>query len=108
MLGLALPLGTTWRTVRRSILPLLNAMADGPARFDGVTSATNTSRWFVSLDGSREPGLLALGELIGGGLTNPHLTSGEPDNAGQQRLRSPEIATGNSRQLSFSGDLDRP
>ena len=38
VLGLARQLGTSWRTVWRSILPLLNAMADDPARFDGVTS----------------------------------------------------------------------
>jgi transposase len=36
--GLARQLGTTWRTVWRSIEPLLQAMADDPARFDGVTS----------------------------------------------------------------------
>jgi transposase len=34
--GLARQLGTTWSTVWRSIAPLLNAMADHPARFDGV------------------------------------------------------------------------
>jgi transposase len=38
VLGLAHQLGTTWRTVWRSIEPLLQAMADDPARFDGVTS----------------------------------------------------------------------
>ena len=36
--GLARQLGTTWRTVWRSIEPLLQAMVDDPARFDGVTS----------------------------------------------------------------------
>ena len=36
--GLARQLGTTWRTVWRSIEPLLEAMADDPSRFDGVTS----------------------------------------------------------------------
>ena len=36
--GLARQLGTTWQTVWRSIEPLLQAMADDPARFDGVTS----------------------------------------------------------------------
>ena len=36
--GLARQLGTTWRTVWRSIVPLLEAMAADPARFDGVTS----------------------------------------------------------------------
>jgi len=35
--GLARQLGTTWRTVWRSIKPLLTAMAADPARFDGVT-----------------------------------------------------------------------
>ena len=34
--GLARQLGTTWRTVWRAIRPLLQAMADDPARFDGV------------------------------------------------------------------------
>ena len=38
VLGLARQLGTTWRTVWRSIAPLLQAMADDPARFDGVTT----------------------------------------------------------------------
>ena len=33
--GLARQLGTTWRTVWRSIAPLLQAMADDPSRFDG-------------------------------------------------------------------------
>jgi len=36
--GLARQLGTTWRTVWRSIKPLLEAMAADPARFDGVTT----------------------------------------------------------------------
>ena len=36
--GLARQLGTTWRTVWRAIGPLLQAMADDPARFDGVAS----------------------------------------------------------------------
>ena len=35
--GLARQLATTWRTVWRSIRPLLEAMAADPARFDGVT-----------------------------------------------------------------------
>jgi hypothetical protein len=38
VLGLARQLGTTWRTVWRSVAPLLQAMADDPARFDGVTT----------------------------------------------------------------------
>ena len=38
MLGLARQLGTTWRTVWRSVRPLLQAMADDPARFEGGTS----------------------------------------------------------------------
>ncbi len=38
ILGLARQLGTTWRTVWRSIKPLLEALADDPARFDGVTT----------------------------------------------------------------------
>jgi transposase len=38
VLGLARQLGTTWRTLWRSIEPLLLAMADDPARFDGVAS----------------------------------------------------------------------
>ena len=38
VLGLARQLGTTWRTLWRSIEPLLQEMADDPARFDGVTS----------------------------------------------------------------------
>ncbi len=36
--GLARQLGTSWRTVWRSIEPLLQAMADDSARFDHVTS----------------------------------------------------------------------
>lgn len=36
--GLARQLGTTWRTVWRSIKPLLDAMAADPARFENVTS----------------------------------------------------------------------
>ncbi len=38
VLGLARQLGTTWRTVWRAIRPLLQAMADDPARFDDVTT----------------------------------------------------------------------
>jgi len=38
VLGLARQLGTSWRTVWRSIEPLLQAMAADPARFDSVTS----------------------------------------------------------------------
>ena len=38
VLGLARQLGTSWRTVWRSILPLLEAMDDDPTRFDDVTS----------------------------------------------------------------------
>jgi transposase len=38
VLGLARQLGTTWRTVWRSVAPMLQAMADDPARFDGVTT----------------------------------------------------------------------
>jgi len=38
VLGLARQLGTTWRTLWRSIEPLLQAMADDPDRFDDVTS----------------------------------------------------------------------
>ena len=38
VLGLARQLGTTWRTVWRSIEPLLQEMAADPARFDDVTS----------------------------------------------------------------------
>ena len=36
--GLARQLGTTWRTVWRSIAPLLQAMADDPSRYHGVNS----------------------------------------------------------------------
>jgi transposase len=36
--GIARQLGTTWRTVWRSIQPLLQAMADDESRFDGVTT----------------------------------------------------------------------
>ncbi|WP_460808528.1 ISL3 family transposase [Nocardioides salsibiostraticola] len=36
--GLARQLGTTWRTVWRSIQPLLEQMAADPARFEGVSS----------------------------------------------------------------------
>lgn len=36
--GLARQLGTTWRTVWRSIKPLLDQLAADPARFDGVTT----------------------------------------------------------------------
>ncbi len=36
VLGLARQLGTTWRTVWRSVRPLLEAMDADPARFDGV------------------------------------------------------------------------
>ena len=38
ILGLARQLGTTWRTVWSSIKPLLEALADDPVRFDGVTT----------------------------------------------------------------------
>jgi transposase len=38
VLGLARQLGTTWRTLWRSIEPLLQQMADDPTRFDNVTS----------------------------------------------------------------------
>ncbi|MGB3763167.1 MAG: ISL3 family transposase [Ornithinimicrobium sp.] len=36
--GLARQLGTTWRTVWRSIKPLLEAMAEDPARFENVSA----------------------------------------------------------------------
>jgi len=36
VLGLARQLGTTWKTVWRSIKPLLEVMDADPARFDGV------------------------------------------------------------------------
>lgn len=36
--GLARQLGTMWRTVSRAIRPLLQAMADAPARFDVVST----------------------------------------------------------------------
>ncbi len=36
--GLARQLGTTWRTMWRSIVPLLEAMAADPARFENVTT----------------------------------------------------------------------
>jgi transposase len=36
--GLARQLGTTWRTVWRALKPLLQAMADDPARFDNVSA----------------------------------------------------------------------
>jgi transposase len=36
--GLARQLGTTWRTVWRSVKPLLEAMAGDESRFDGVTA----------------------------------------------------------------------
>jgi transposase len=36
--GIARQLGTTWRTVWRSIRPLLQAMADDETRFDGITT----------------------------------------------------------------------
>jgi transposase len=36
--GLARQLGTAWRTVWRSIKPLLEALADDESRFDGVTT----------------------------------------------------------------------
>jgi transposase len=36
--GIARQLGTTWRTVWRSIAPLLQAMADDETRFDGVAT----------------------------------------------------------------------
>jgi transposase len=38
ILGLARQLGTTWPTVWSSIKPLLEKLADDPARFDGVTT----------------------------------------------------------------------
>ena len=38
VLGLARQLGTTWRTLWRSIEPLLQQMADDPDRFDDVSS----------------------------------------------------------------------
>lgn len=38
MQGLARQLGTTWRTVWRSIKPLLELMAAVPDRFDNVAS----------------------------------------------------------------------
>ncbi len=38
ILGLARQLGTSWRTVWKAIRPLLQAMADDDARFDGVSA----------------------------------------------------------------------
>jgi transposase len=52
--GLARQLGTTWRTVWRSIAPLLEAMAADPARFDGVdTLGVDEHIWHHVSEGKR-------------------------------------------------------
>ena len=56
VLGLARQLGTTWRTVWRSILPLLETVATDPARFDGVTSfGVDEHIWHHVDERRREP-----------------------------------------------------
>jgi len=41
--GLTRQLGTTWRTVWRSIKPLLEAMAADPTRFENVTTGRRSA-----------------------------------------------------------------
>jgi len=54
--GLARQLGTTWRTVWRSIEALLQAMADDPSRFDGVTTLGVDERiWHHVSERDRDP-----------------------------------------------------
>ena len=75
-------LGTTWRTAWRSIAPLLQAMDDDPARFDGVTSLGVDEHLWHHVD-ERRRGPTRLPEtgityrlrmlLIGGGLNSPQV-----------------------------------
>ena len=85
VLGLARQLGTTWRTVWRSILPLLQAMADDPARFDGVTSLGVDEHIWHHVD-ERRRGPKALTGMV-------DLT---PDQTGHTKARLLDLVPGRS------------
>jgi transposase len=85
VLGLARQLGTTWRTVWRSIEPLLQAMADDSARFDGVTSLGVDEHVWHHVD-ERKRGPKALTGMVD--LTR--------DQAGRTRARLLDLVPGRS------------
>ena len=101
VLGLARQLGTTWRTVWRSIEPLLQAMADDPARFDGVTSLGVDEHIWHHVD-ERDRGPRALTGMVD--LTR--------DQAGRTRARLLDLVPGRSGKayadwLNARGDAFR-
>ena len=85
VLGLARQLGTTWRTVWNSIAPLLQAMADDPARFDDVTSLGVDEHVWHHVD-ERKRGPKALTGMVD--LTR--------DQAGRTRARLLDLVPGRS------------
>ena len=85
VLGLARQLGTTWRTVWRSILPLLQAMADDPVRFDDVSSLGVDEHIWHHVD-ERKRGPKALTGMVD--LTR--------DQAGRTRARLLDLVPGRS------------
>ena len=85
VLGLARQLGTTWRTVWCSIVPLLGAMAADPARFDAVTSLGVDEHIWHHVD-ERRRGPKALTGMVD--LTR--------DQAGRTRARLLDLVPGRS------------
>ncbi len=83
--GLARQLGTTWRTVWCSILPLLQAMDDDPARFDDVSSLGVDEHIWHHVD-ERRRGPKALTGMVD--LTR--------DQAGRTRARLLDLVPGRS------------
>ena len=83
--GLARQLGTTWRTVWRAIRPLLQAMADDPARFDGV-DILGVDEHIWHHVGERDRGPRALTGMVD--LTH--------DQAGRTRARLLDLVPGRS------------
>lgn len=101
VLGLARQLGTTWRTVWRSIEPLLQAMADDPARFDAVVSlGVDEHIWHHVDERTRGPKALT-------GMVDP-----TRDQAGRTRARLLDLVPGRSGKayadwLTARGDAFR-
>jgi len=85
VLGLARQLGTSWRTLWRSIEPLLQDMADDPDRFDNVTSLGVDEHIWHHVD-ERRRGPKALTGMV----------DLSPDQAGRTRARLLDLVPGRS------------
>jgi transposase len=94
--GLARQLGTTWRTVWRAIRPLLQAMADDPARFDGVTTLGVDEHIWHHV-GEKDRGPRALTGMVD--LTR--------DQAGRTRARLLDLVPGRSGKAYADWLTDR-